>query len=347
MSIAWLRPHPVPAAPIEDRLDDPLDDTAGLIAELRGSHDIEVIDARGAHDLVWRHARQPFDLIIHELDDSAAHAFIPPYAVHFPGVLLLRGFAVDHPRAIAASRLVVVGDEAVAASLQEKYPGTPIVAAPAGVGRNGVGSHFSRTPKNDSRPHLFGLLGGRRDAADRAAARARQAGAHLEVITGPAATVLRDADVIVALDWPPPSGPPVAALAAMAAAKPVIVLETLATAGWPALDPQTWQPRGFGPAHPRTPAPSAPLVVSLDLRDEEHSLMLAMKRLAADAPLAASLGAAGHAWWSAHATIAHAAAAWQRILIEPGPPPRPFAGADGSEHAREVLAAFGVQVDFL
>jgi hypothetical protein len=75
--------------------------------------------------------------------------------------------------------------------------------------------------------------------------------------------------------------------------------------------------------------------------------MLAMKRLAADAPLAASLGAAGHAWWSAHATIAHAAAAWQRILMEPGPPPRPCAGADGSEHAREVLAAFGVQVDFL
>jgi hypothetical protein len=89
------------------------------------------------------------------------------------------------------------------------------------------------------------------------------------------------------------------------------------------------------------------LVVSLAPRDEEHSLMLAMKRLTADAPLAASLGAAGHAWWSAHATIAHAAAAWQRILNEPGPPRRPFAGADGSEHAREVLAAFGVQVDFL
>jgi len=76
-------------------------------------------------------------------------------------------------------------------------------------------------------------------------------------------------------------------------------------------------------------------------------LVLTGTGLAADAPLAASLGAAGHAWWSAHATIAHAAAAWQRILKEPGPPPRPFAGADGSEHAREVLAAFGVQVDFL
>jgi hypothetical protein len=87
--------------------------------------------------------------------------------------------------------------------------------------------------------------------------------------------------------------------------------------------------------------------VSLDPRDEEHSLMLAMKRLAADAPLAARLGAAGQAWWSSNATIAHATAAWQRILKEPGLPPRPFAGADGSEHAREVLAAFGVEVDFL
>jgi hypothetical protein len=141
VSIAWLRPRPVTAAsdPLEDPPEDPLDDTAGLNARLRGSHDNEVIDARGAHDLVWRHARQPFDLIVHELDDSAAHAFIPPYAVHFPGVLLLRGFAVHHPRAIAASRLVVVGDEAVAASLQEKYPGTPIVAAPIGVRIHGVG----------------------------------------------------------------------------------------------------------------------------------------------------------------------------------------------------------------
>lgn len=76
--------------------------------------------------------------------------------------------------------------------------------------------------------------------------------------------------------------------------------------------------------------------------------MLAMKRLTADQALRDSLGAAARTWWHEHATIAHAVTAWRRILDEPGLPPRPpLAGADGSEHAREVLAEFGVKVDFL
>ncbi len=338
MRVAWLRPGPAGTAP------GPLDGTAAVIAELGADHDVAVIGASAAHDLVWQQARQPFDLIVHELDDWPAHAFIPPYAVHFPGVLLLRHFAAHHPRAIAASRLVVVGDPAVAASLQEKYPDTPVVAAPEGVA-TAVADRPPAAARDAAQPYVFGLLDGRRqEVAERAAERARQAGARLEVISGAADTVLRAADVIVALDWPPPSGPPVPALAAMAAGRPVVVLETLATAGWPALDPQTWRPRGFGSGHARA---AAPIAISVDPRDEEHSLMLAMKRLTADAALRASLAAAGHAWWRGHATIAHAAAAWRRILNEPGPPPRPFAGADGSEHARDVLATFGVQVDFL
>jgi hypothetical protein len=99
---------------------------------------------------------------------------------------------------------------------------------------------------------------------------------------------LATADVIVCLPWPDVDTTRAAAHAAMAAGKPVIVLESTATAQWPALDPQTWRPR--------PPGLEPPVVVSLDLRDEEHSLLLAVQRLTADATLRAQLGGAARAW---------------------------------------------------
>jgi hypothetical protein len=84
----------------------------------------------------------------------------------------------------------------------------------------------------------------------------------------------------------------------MAAARPMIVLETESTAGWPALDPQTWQPRGW------SGEPS--IAVSVDPPDEEHSLSLALRRLASDTALRDSLGSAAHVWWQQHATLDHA-----------------------------------------
>ena len=74
----------------------------------------------------------------------------------------------------------------------------------------------------------------------------------------------------------------------MRARKPVVVLETTMTAEWPALDPQSWKPRGF--------ATEAPIVVSLDPRDEEHSLMLAIQRLSTDSELRTQLADAAHRW---------------------------------------------------
>jgi len=99
---------------------------------------------------------------------------------------------------------------------------------------------------------------------------------------------MKEADVIVSLPWPVTGDAHQSALAAMAARKPVIVLETTSTADWPALDPQTWQPRGFNAA--------APIVISLDPRDEEHSLVLAIQRLSSDPALRARLADAAYAW---------------------------------------------------
>ena len=94
----------------------------------------------------------------------------------------------------------------------------------------------------------------------------------------------------------------------MAAGKPVVVLETAGTADWPALDPQTWQPRG--------PGTDAPVVVSVDPLDEEHSLGLVLARLSTDASLRTRLGTAAKAWWKSHATPEHATTAWTAILRE-------------------------------
>jgi hypothetical protein len=133
----------------------------------------------------------------------------------------------------------------------------------------------------------------RADVLHRAIARAREAGASAVASGGePIEQALRDADVVVSLAWPAGDGMQAAALAAMAARIPVIVLESTHTADWPALDPQTWTPRGFGS--------DAPIVVSLDPRDEEHSLVLAILRLSSDANLRAQLVDAADRWRQEH-----------------------------------------------
>ena len=134
------------------------------------------------------------------------------------------------------------------------------------------------------------------------------------------------ADVIVATRWPTFGRPLTAALSGFAAGKPVIVAETESTARWAALDPQTWQPRSIA-AGPGAAGP--PIAISIDPRDEEHSLMLALVRLAGDAALRAALGGAARAWWEGHATVPHAVAAWRELLAEAKtlpPPPRPAGG---------------------
>jgi hypothetical protein len=154
------------------------------------------------------------------------------------------------------------------------------------------------------------------------------------------------------LHWPPTGDALTDALAAMAAGKAVVVFETEETADWPALNPQTWQSRnplarGAGPF-----GAAAPIVVSIDPRDEQHSLKLAMRRLSSDAALRNQLGSAAREWWKAHATVAHAAAAWREIIAEartlqPPPLPADWAPEDGTARAREILADCGVSVDFL
>ena len=59
-TLAWFRAaDPDPS--------NPLDDTALLIAQLRATHQVDVITEANAHDFVWRHFRAPYDLCVYEL----------------------------------------------------------------------------------------------------------------------------------------------------------------------------------------------------------------------------------------------------------------------------------------
>ena len=178
--------------------------------------------------------------------------------------------------------------------------------------------------------------------------RAVESGANLELLTDTSPDrVLDESDVVLYLPWPPREEL-TPAIAAMASRRPLVMFESESSAGWPSLDPQTWQPRGFD-TH------EAPIAIAIDPRDEEHSLVLALRRLARDASLRDQLANPAETWWRRRATLSHAVAAWNAILREaaateaPAHPPGwpPHLTADGTERARERLAEFGVTVDFL
>ena len=106
-----------------------------------------------AHDIVWRHARDPYDLIIYQLGNSTDHDYMWPYLTRYPGLVvihdgnlhharagqyLLRGaadayraeFAYNEPDSAAAAELGVAG---LLGKLMYRWPmlGTPIIAARA------------------------------------------------------------------------------------------------------------------------------------------------------------------------------------------------------------------------
>jgi hypothetical protein len=161
--------------------------------------------------------------------------------------------------------------------------------------------------------------------------------------------VLASADVIVSTAWPPTGGCADDVLAAMSLGIPAVVMESTDTAGWPSVNPQTWQPRETGPDA------SAPICVSLDPRDEEHSLMLALRRLATDVATRARLGTAAQAQWTRLHAPNVAATAFEAILAAAHvaePPTHPanwpaHFSADASRTARRILDEFGLGVDVL
>ena len=98
--------------------------------------------AFSAHDIVWRHARDPYDLLIYQLGNSPVHDYMWPYLVRYAGLVVIhdgnlqaarghyflsRGdvegyraeFAYDDPPHAAAAELVIAG---VSGTLRLQWP---------------------------------------------------------------------------------------------------------------------------------------------------------------------------------------------------------------------------------
>jgi hypothetical protein len=384
MRLAWFRPSTEADA-------HPFDDTPALLRALSAEHELHVFTETNAHDFVWQEFRVPYDLCVFELDNTPAYQFVWPYLLGYSGVLLLHTrtlhnsraralvhggrlehyvaeftFDAGHPPYLAhgtdylrsddwpmlrvpvlASRVTVATHPGVAQALQDEYPPAHARCAPVPVHARPPHRESQRpTLSSGSEEVMFGMLANDRvDVARRAFAHAREGSTPATLLVDSARTVMQRADVILALHWPGYGNPQTLALAAMGSAKPVIVLETEASADWPMLDPQTWRARGGHSA--------SAVGVSIDLRDEEHSLAVAIRRLASDAPLRSRLGEAGRTWWQDHASVDAAVKAWRQVLGEAASLDRPPQPAnwpahlivDGLERAREILGEFEVGAD--
>jgi hypothetical protein len=120
-----------------------------------------------------------------------------------------------------------------------------------------------------------------------------------------------------------------------------------------AYDPRTWTilcaPAGLEEA--TSLASTDPACVSIDIIDEDHSLRLAMRRLASDPRLRASLGRRARQLWLERFTLDRMVAEYldllDRACASPSPPrarlpqlPAHFS-TTGTEHATRLLRAMG------
>lgn len=135
-------------------------------------------------------------------------------------------------------------------------------------------------------------------------------------------------DVSMNLRWPTAretSGP---WLRALAAGKPTVVSDLLQLGDVATLDPRTWQVNTSDIGYRSSGIGQRDAVaIAIDIVDEDHSLRLAMRRLATDADLRAGLGRAGRDYWQRHHTVDVMADDYERVMHE--------------GHARNARAAAG------
>jgi glycosyltransferase involved in cell wall biosynthesis len=167
---------------------------------------------------------------------------------------------------------------------------------------------------------------------------------------------LMAADVCLCLRWPTARETSASWLRCLAAGKPTVVTDLAHTTDIPVLDPRTWAlaHTGRDAAGSRLDRHDA-VAVAIDILDEDHSLGLALVRLAGDTALREQLGRSARAWWARHHTIETMAADYRVALaeaIERPVPSHPIAWPphvlqDGSALAHRILEEFGVTLDIL
>jgi len=155
-------------------------------------------------------------------------------------------------------------------------------------------------------------------------------------------------DVCVCLRWPTAgetSGP---WLRALANARPTIITDLAHLSHVPTLDPRTWR-RHAPSSDTSLTAESRAAAIAIDLLDEDHSLRLAILRLATDAALRDQLGQAGRDYWEREHTVEQMVRDYETAIAaalkSPMPSPRLPAHLrpDPLAHTRAILTAVGVE----
>jgi glycosyltransferase involved in cell wall biosynthesis len=289
---------------------------------------------------------------------------------------------------VRAARMVAVHNPRLSDELREAFPEAAVETIRMGVGASPVTEH---RPAGPVRFAAFGLVtpekripqalralaavakvapdarltlvGGTTDHYDVRAEAAALGIADRVEITGYVADddlpgYLADADVCLCLRWPTARETSASWLRCLAAGKPTIVTDLTHLVDVPALDPRSWTL-----LHARTDAASVneppthrdAVAVSIDILDEDHSLELAMRRLAIDAPLRERLGRAARRYWEATATLPLMRDDYARVLANAAARPAPDPARlglpahlleDHASHGRQLAADVGVTVEW-
>jgi len=92
MRLAWFSPLP----PVRSGIASV---NARLLPMLDGSFKIDRFNETEAHDFVWKHRRDPYDLVVYQLGNAWCHDYIWAYVARFPGLIVLHDPRLHHARA--------------------------------------------------------------------------------------------------------------------------------------------------------------------------------------------------------------------------------------------------------
>ncbi len=172
-------------------------------------------------------------------------------------------------------------------------------------------------------------------------------------------------DVALNLRWPTAretSGP---WLRALAAGRATVITDLAHMGDVPSLDPRTWTTREVGgqrsevgkdheeptsalSARPLTSNLPPPVCIAIDILDEDHSLRLAMRRLASDSALRDQLGRAAREFWKREHSLDAMADDYERVMQEAASRPDPLVDLPahmrnpGDAKLRALLDRFGL-----
>ena len=155
---------------------------------------------------------------------------------------------------------------------------------------------------------------------------------------------LAAADIACCLRWPTAQETSASWLRCLAAGLPTIVTDLAHQSKLPTLDPRNWAVQHGLP----TLGIPTPVAVAIDILDEDHSLMLALRRLVTDAALRQQLALAARNQWATQHQLEHMANDYDRVLTaaalrdSPDAALPPHLRPNPLGHAQTLIAPFGL-----